>query len=82
METLTTLQRQSRIALEDVRTQVAICNELNKKVTAEPSLADVLKKANERLELLKARWSEAGDAAWAVSKKKFFPDMQYNHRLI
>ena len=72
MNTLSTLQRQSRIALEDVRTQVAICNELNKKVTAEPSLADVLKKANERLELLKARWSEAGDAAWAVSRQKFF----------
>ena len=72
MDTLSTLKRASRIALEDVRTQVAICNELNQQVNANPSLAPVLQKANERLQLLKARWSEAGDRAWAVGRKKFF----------
>ena len=36
MNTLSTLERKAHIALEDVRTQFAICNELNKQITAEP----------------------------------------------
>jgi len=72
MDTLSTLTRASRIALEDVRAQVAICNELNQQVNGNPSLVPVLQKANERLQLLEARWEEAGARAWAVSRKKFF----------
>lgn len=72
MDTLSTLQRQVEIAMDDFRAQIAICKELQQQVNANPSLAPVLQKANERRDLLEARWNEAGDRNWAARRKKFF----------
>ena len=67
METLTSLQRRARIALEDCKSQAQICSDLRKDLNANRSLAPVLEKANERLNFLIARHSEAGKKAWRAA---------------
>ncbi len=67
METLTTLQRQARIALADCKAQAQICSDLRKDLNAYPYLDSVLEKAEKHLDLLIARHSEAGLKAWRAS---------------
>jgi len=72
METLATLTRRSQIAMDDLKTQHAICRELSKRINAEPTLVSVLRSANERLSVLQKRYDAACDAAWSRTKVEKF----------
>lgn len=72
METLATLTRRSQIAMDDLKAQTAICRDLSKRVNAEPSLAYVLDKANERLSVIEQRYNDASAAAWSRVKVEKF----------
>ena len=72
METLVTLTRRSQIAMDDLKAQHAICRDLSKRFNAEPSLAFVLDKANERLAVIQQRYDAASAAAWSRTKVEKF----------
>ena len=78
-ETPTALQRQARIALADCKAQAQICSDLRKDLNTYPYLDSVLEKANERLNLLKARHSEAGLKAWRASETLTLAKRELEH---